>query len=104
MTIHHSSITHSTTRNSATAVPSLKRLSHSKSIVSLRGAHIDLKIDKTATGSVADIRIQKSKHTRNGTEKPKRGSKKNKSNATIIADIRSQKIANIPMVFQLRRS
>jgi hypothetical protein len=82
----------------------LKRLSHSNNIVNLRGAHIDLKIDNTATGSVADMRIQKSKHTRKGMGNQKRGSNKNNSNATIIAEIISQNIAKIPMVFQLRKS
>jgi len=72
--------------------------------VSLRGAHMDLKIDNTATGSVAEISIQKSRHTRNGTGKPIIGSKKNNSKATTVADIINQNIAIIPMVFQLRRS
>jgi hypothetical protein len=34
--------------------------------VSLLGAPIVLKIERTATGSVAEINHQKSKHTRNG--------------------------------------
>ena len=67
VTIHHSNITQRITTNNATAVPSLKRLSHSKRIVNLLGAHILLNIDNTATGSVADIKIQNNKHTINGT-------------------------------------
>ena len=66
MTIHHSIINHSIIRNNATAVPSLNRLSHSNKIVNLLGAQSDLNIDKTATGSVAEIITQNIKHTKNG--------------------------------------
>ena len=62
----HSKIIHSTTKNNATDVQSLKRLSHSNIKASLLGAHIDLKIEITATGSVADIKNQNNKHTKNG--------------------------------------
>jgi hypothetical protein len=64
VTIHHSIIIHKIIRNNATAVPSLKRLSHSNKIVSLLGAHNDLNIDRTATGSVADIITQNIKQTK----------------------------------------
>lgn len=104
VTIPHSSITPNITRKSATAVPSLKRLSHSKRIVSLRGAPIDLKIDSTATGSVAEISIQNNKHTKNGTGNPTTSNRKNNTIAIILADIINQNIAKIPIVFQLRSS
>ena len=64
------------TKNNATAVQSLNKLSHSNSIVSLLGAPNDLNIDNTATGSVADISTQKSRHTKKGISRPKNGNKK----------------------------
>ncbi|MDF1682800.1 MAG: hypothetical protein P1U46_03680 [Patescibacteria group bacterium] len=78
----------------------MKRLSHSKSIVSLLGAQSDLKIDKTATGSVAEIRTQKSKHTKKGISNQTKGNIKNKSDDIIRADINNQKTARDVIVFQ----
>jgi|ASRM01.1.fsa_nt_gi hypothetical protein len=71
--IHPSKITHKRTKNNATAVQSLKRLSPSKSNASLLGAHIDLKIDNTATGSVAEINVPNIKHIMNGISSQTRG-------------------------------
>lgn len=65
--LHQAKIIHNITINKATEVQSLNKLSHSKRIVNLLGAQSDLKIDKTATGSVAEIKVQKSKQTKNGT-------------------------------------
>ena len=63
---HHSKITHNTTKNKANAVQSLNKLSHSNKSVNLLGAQTDLNIDKTATGSVAEIKIQNNKQTKKG--------------------------------------
>jgi hypothetical protein len=52
------SIIHKITRNIAIEVQSLNKLSHSKIVISLLGAQIDLKSDKTATVSVAEIKLQ----------------------------------------------
>ena len=71
----HSKIIHKITKNKASAVQSLNKLSHSKIKVSLLGAQIVLNIDKTATGSVADINHQNSKQTKNGMLKPTNGNK-----------------------------
>ena len=76
VTTHHSKITPRITKNNATAVPSLNRLSHSKIKANLLGAHIDLNIDNTATGSVADINAQNNKHTINGTSNQTNGNNK----------------------------
>lgn len=104
VTYHHSKIIPSITRNKATAVPSLNKLSHSNIMVSLLGAHIDLKIESTATGSVADIRIQKRRHTKNGICSPTKGSNIYSKNATIIADNNNHTIARMPIVFQFFKS
>jgi hypothetical protein len=96
---HHARITHNITVNKATAVPSLKRLSHLKSIVNLLGAHIDLNIDRTATGSVADIIDPNKKHTRKGTCSQNNGSKKNIPDAIIREEIINQKIAKEEILF-----
>lgn len=90
----------SITIKNATAVPSLKRLSPSKIIVSRRGAQSFLKIANTATGSVAEIRDPKSKHTKNGIWNQRNGNKKNRAVAIRKADIKNQKIASDAMVFQ----
>jgi hypothetical protein len=50
------------TKNSANAVQSLNKLSHSKIVTSLFGAQIDLKSESTATVSVAEIKLQYNKH------------------------------------------
>lgn len=99
----HSSITHRTTKNKARAVPSLKRLSHSNMSVSLLGAHRLLKIERTATGSVAETRDQKSKHTKNGISKPKNGKIKKSQKAIKKAEIKSHIIARPVMDFQFLR-
>ena len=62
----HSNIIHKTTKNNASEVQSLNKLSHSKINVNLLGAHIILKSESTATGSVADIRLQNNKQTIKG--------------------------------------
>jgi hypothetical protein len=68
-----SKITHRSTKNKATAVPSLKRLSHSNNNASLLGAHIDLKIESTATGSVAEMSVPNIKQIMKGISNPTRG-------------------------------
>lgn len=69
----HSRIIHKITRKRARAVPSLNRLSPSNISVSRLGAQRLLKIDRTATGSVAEIKDQKRRHTKNGICSPKSG-------------------------------
>lgn len=59
--------TSSITKKSASAVQSLKRLSHSNIRTNLLGAQNCLNKDKTATGSVEDIIVQNSKVTSIGT-------------------------------------
>ena len=66
-------IIHKITKKNARAVPSLKMLSHSNIRASLRGAPTVLKIESTATGSVADIREPNKRHTRNGICNPRSG-------------------------------
>lgn len=102
--LHHSRITHNTTKNKATAVQSLKRLSPSKRIVNRLGAPIDLKIDKTATGSVAEIKTQNNKQTKNGIWKPTNGKRKNNTIDIKAAEINNQKTDNTHIVFQFRNS
>lgn len=101
VTIHHSKITHSITKKTATAVPSLNKLSHSKISASFLGAQILLNIDSTATGSVAEIKTQNSKQMINGISKPISGNTKNNHPAIIIAEISKPKIANAVIDFQL---
>lgn len=74
--IHHSKIIHKITKNKASAVQSLNKLSHSNNKISLFGAQTALKIDKTATGSVAEIKTQNNKQTKNGISNQINGSKK----------------------------
>lgn len=62
---------------------------------------MDLNIDKTATGSVADISTQNSKQIINGISRPTKGKTKNRPNAIMIADISSPNIAKAQMDFQL---
>jgi hypothetical protein len=71
----HSNIKAKITKNKATEVPSLKRLSHSNKIVSLLGAQSDLKIERTATGSVDEISIQNNKQTKKGISNQTKGNK-----------------------------
>ena len=96
----HSRTTHKTTKNKATAVQSLNKLSHSKIRANLLGAHILLNIAKTATGSVADIKAQNNKKTKNGTWKPAKEKIKYIKDATIIADMIKPTIDNQLMIFQ----
>jgi hypothetical protein len=70
-------------------------------MVNLLGAQSDLNIDNTATGSVADIRTQNNKHTRNGICIHTNGNAKYKTEATNPHDISSQKTASDDIVFQL---
>jgi hypothetical protein len=72
-------------------------------MVNLLGAHIRLKIARTATGSVADIKLQKSKHTKKGTSNPQSGNKKYNKEPITEVDMRSHPILKAPIVFQLLR-
>jgi hypothetical protein len=96
----HSNIIHKTTRNRAKAVPSLNKLSHSNIRASLLGAQILLNIESTATGSVAEISVQKSKQTIKGISKPINGNKKNSPAHITNDEIINQKTANEPIIFQ----
>jgi hypothetical protein len=78
----------------------LNKLSHSKISVNLLGAQIVLNIDKTATGSVAEIRLQNNKHTKNGTLNPSSGNIKYIHPAINKAEINSQNIASQLIDFQ----
>lgn len=93
-------IIHKITRNNAKEVPSLKRLSHSKISVSLLGAPILLNIESTATGSVAEIKLQNNKHTKNGISKPSKGKIKYIAPPITNADIKSPKMAKLLIDFQ----
>ncbi|MCY1547767.1 hypothetical protein D9M68_838400 [compost metagenome] len=81
------SMTASITRKSATAVPSLNKLSPSKIIVSRFGAPNSLNNAKTATGSVDEIIAPNSKATINGIGIPTYGNAKN--NNPAIANVES---------------
>lgn len=102
VTIHHSRITHKITKNNATAVQSLKRLSHSKSIVNLLGAQSDLNIANTATGSVEDIKTQNNKQTKKGISSQINGNAKNNQKAIKNHDISNQNTANHVIAFQFK--
>ena len=54
------------TMKSAIALPSLKRLSHSKSVLSLFGIHTSRNIPRVVAVSVADMSAQNRKNTING--------------------------------------
>ena len=101
---HHVAIIPRITRNSATEVPSLKRLSHSNIRASLFGAHTDLNIDNTATGSVALIREAKSKHTRKGIKNPVIEKIKYSRVEMTRVEMRSHITARLEIVFQFFRS
>jgi hypothetical protein len=101
LTIHHSKITQRITRNIANAVPSLNKLSHSKISANFLGAQIDLNIDNTATGSVADIRDQNNKHIMKGIFNQMSGNTTKSPHAIITAEIINQNIASILIDFQL---
>ncbi len=96
----HSNIIHKTTKNKASEVQSLNKLSHSKINVNLLGAHIILKSESTATGSVSDIWLQNNKQTIKGIWNQIRGKIKNKATAINAADIKSQKTASAVILFQ----
>ncbi len=66
-----SATTDNTTKKRASAVPSLKRLSPSKMRVSRFGAPSSLKSARTATGSVAEMSVQKRSATTRGISIPK---------------------------------
>jgi len=93
-----------TTRKNASAVPSLNILSHSKISASLRGAPTDLNIERTATGSVAEITPPNKRHTRKGICNPRRGNIKYNPKATKKAEIRRPITARLPIDLQLARS
>jgi len=61
-----------------------------------------LKIDKTATGSVADIRDQKSKQAKNGISSHKIGKIQNNKNAITNDEIKSQTTDKILIDFQFK--
>ncbi|MDR2640198.1 MAG: hypothetical protein LBC61_02450 [Candidatus Peribacteria bacterium] len=86
-------IIHNTTTNKANEVPSLNKLSHSKIKANLLGAQSSLNIDNTATGSVLQIKAQKSKQTKNGILNPTRGKAKYNKVQITKAEIISQAIA-----------
>ena len=92
------------TRNKASDVPSLNMLSPSNIRASLRGAQTVLNIERTATGSVEEIRAQNKRQTRNGISKPRNGKIKYSALATRNADIITHPTARVPIVFQFRRS
>lgn len=71
----HSEIIPKITKKSAKEVPSLNKLSHSNIVTSLLGAQILLNIVRTATVSVAEIKLPYSKQTRYGIWKPSNGNK-----------------------------
>lgn len=100
----HSKIIPSITRNNAREVPSLNILSHSKISASRRGAPTLLKIERTATGSVEEMRAPKRRHIRKFISKPRRGKVKYNTVDTITAENTTQTIARLHIVFQLRRS
>lgn len=58
-------------------------------------------MDNTATGSVEEISDQNSKHTKKGTSNQAYGRTKNNIVEINNADIKSEKIANAEIVFQL---
>lgn len=101
VTTVHSKITPRITRKIANAVPSLKRLSPSNISANFLGAPIDLNIDKTATGSVADIKTQNNKQIIKGISNQTTGNTKNNQNAINIAEIINQNTARELIVFQL---
>jgi hypothetical protein len=101
VTILHSNITPRITRNTAKAVQSLNRLSPSNINANFLGAQIDLNIDNTATGSVADINTQNNKQMMKGISSHTNGNTKNKPNAIKTVEINNPNIANAHMVFQL---
>lgn len=99
---HQCKIIHKITVNRAIAIQSLNKLSPSKIVVSLRGIQTDLKIDNTATGSVAEISEPKSKQTKKGIEKPIKGKRKNKLIAIKNVEIKNQNIDNNQIDFQFK--
>ncbi|MDP2395998.1 MAG: hypothetical protein Q8S84_06920 [bacterium] len=78
----------------------MNKLSHSNNTVNLLGAHNDLNIDKTATGSVEDINTQNNKQTKYGIFNQTNGNIKNKTIEIINQEINNQKIAKADIVFQ----
>jgi hypothetical protein len=96
----HSKIIHNTTKNKANAVQSLNKLSHSNINANLLGAPILLKIDNTATGSVAEINVQNNKQTKKGISKFIIGKIKYNPIQINIDDIINQKTANELIIFQ----
>ena len=92
------------TAKSATEVPSLNKLSHSKISASRFGAPTDLKILRTATGSVALMSAAKSKHTRNGISRPNTQSMKYIPILIISVDISSHTTARVTMEYLFFKS
>jgi hypothetical protein len=97
-------IIHKMIKKNASAVPSLNILSHSNISASLRGAPTDLKIDSTATGSVAEIIHPNNKQTKKGIFKPSKGKIKYSPHATINAEIKSPNTAKLAIDFQFAKS
>lgn len=84
-----------TIKNIATAVQSLKRLSHSNMSWSLLGIQISLKIANTATGSVDEIITPNKNRTIYGISIPTRQSMKNKGTLISTDERISQKVASV---------
>lgn len=93
----------SATRKSASAVPSLKRLSPSKIRVRRFGAPSSLKRASTATGSVAEIRAQNKNVTARGTSIPTNESPHESQKPMNTADTRSDITASAEIDFTLRK-
>jgi hypothetical protein len=97
----HCKIIQRITKKNARAVPSLNILSHSKISASRLGAQTVLKIERTATGSVAEITEPNNKHTKNGIWSQKSGKRKKRAPAITNAERRSPNTASIPIDLQL---
>ena len=91
------------TRKNASAVPSLKRLSHSKIRFNLRGTPISLNMLKAAAVSVDEIRAPKRSETINGISMPIHQKTNLKTTAIKKAERTSETIerALIDLIFRI---
>gem|GEM_PF-590301 len=85
-------------KNTATAVPSLKRLSHSNNKLNLLDIHKSLNIANTATGSVDAIIIPNKNITDTGIANPIHPSIQPERYAITVAAISSPNIAIVQIV------
>jgi len=85
------------TRNTATAIPSLNKLSHSKMSHNLLGTQRSLNIASTATGSVDEIMTPNKSMTCIGICIPANHNKYHHHHHTIIVEIVSPTIASVRM-------